>query len=157
MTDDDGNRDRHADLDRGVSTTLGYVLALAIAALLITGLLVAGGDFVEENRRLVINQELRVVGQQLGASVEMADRLVQAGGTGTTVRINKSVPAQVTGSEYRIEIVEESDPYLRLNSTDPAVSVDIEIENATALGASSANGGTVTITRDGGKLVIRNA
>jgi len=87
---------------RAVSTTLGYVLSLAIATLLITGLIIAGGGYVDAQREQVIRDELTVVGQQLAADVERADRLVRAGEAPLTVRVNKTFSDRVTGSNYRV-------------------------------------------------------
>jgi hypothetical protein len=142
--------------DRGVSTALGYVLALAMTALLITGLLVAGGDFVRDSQKQVVRQELQVVGNHVASNIELADRLAVAGDDTHEVTITRSLPEQVTGASYGIELVAESDPYLRLNSTRPDVSVEIEVDNSTALGDSYADGGDVTVELDSGELVIRN-
>lgn len=133
---------------RSTSTTLGYVLTLSIATLLVTGLLVAGGNFVGDNQSRVIRQELQVIGQHVAGSIEMADRLVVAGDDVRTVHLNQSFPQQVAGASYRIDIVAQPDPYVRLNSTQPDVSVEVDIDNTTSLGASSASTGRITVRYD---------
>ncbi|MDS0282984.1 DUF7266 family protein [Haloarcula onubensis] len=135
---------------RAVSTTLGYVLALAIATLLITGLIIAGGSYVDTQREQVIRDELTVVGQQLAADVERADRLVRAADTDSavTVRVNRTFSNTVTGAHYRLTLV-PGDGTLVLNTTSPDVTVRVPITNETALGASSARGGPVQIRYDG--------
>ncbi len=144
--------------DRSVSTALGYVLTLAIAALLVGGLFVAGGNFVDDRREQVIRQEMNVVGQHVASNVEEADRMVEAGGSSTEVSINQTFPDRVTGSSYRVELVEDDGGYLRINSTRPEVSVVIEVDNATALENSYAEGGEVAVIYDSGsdELVIRD-
>lgn len=145
--------------DRGTALALGYVLTLAIALVLVGGLFVAGGEFLEDERKQVVRQELEVIGQHLAANVEMADRLVQAGDDTSTVTLNRSFPERVTGTTYRVELVSGSDPTLRLNATDPEVSVEIEIDNTTSLRRSTATGGDVSVVYDPStdELVIQNA
>ena len=134
---------------RAVSTTLGYVLALAIATLLITGLIIAGGSYVDTQREQVIRDELTVVGQQLAADIERADRLVRAGDTDSsmTVRVNRTFSNRVTGESYQVTLV-PGDQTLVLNTTTPDVTVRVGLTNETALGASATRGGVVQIRYD---------
>jgi hypothetical protein len=134
--------------DRSTSTTLGYVLTLSMATVLVTGLFVAGGNFVGDRQTQVIRQELQVIGQHVAANVEMADRLAVAGDDVRAVQLNQSFPEQVAGASYRVDIVAQPEPYVRLNSTEPAVSVEVDIDNTTSLGASSASGGQITVRYD---------
>ena len=144
---------------RAVSTTLGYVLALAIATLLITGLITAGGSYVDSQREQVIRDELTVVGQQLAADIERADRLVSAGDTDSsmTVSVNKTLSRRVTGANYHVTL-EPGERDLKLNTTRPDVTIRIGLANETALGASSADGGTIQIRYDqsGEHLEVRD-
>jgi hypothetical protein len=150
--------DPHRRRARGVSSPLGYVLTLAITALLVTGLLVAGGNFVADTREQVVRQELEVVGQHVASNVEMADRLVRAGDDPTTVAVNGDLSERVTGSTYRVELVAQPDPYLRLNTTRPEVSVTVTLDNRTDLGASDVGGGDVSAVYDDAEdeVVIRS-
>jgi hypothetical protein len=134
---------------RAVSTTLSYVLALAIATLLVTGLIIAGGGYVDSQREQVVRDELTVVGQQLAADVERADRLVRAGDTDSsmTVTVNQTFSNRVTGTNYRMRLV-PSEQELVLNTTRPDVSVRIGLNSETDLGASTVGGGTVQIRYD---------
>lgn len=145
--------------ERASSLALGYVLALAIAMLLITGLLVAGGNLLDDGRKQVVRQELDVIGQQVAANVETADRLVEAGDDTSTVSINRSFPDRVAGTTYRVELVEDPEPTVRLNATDPEVSVEVEVDTTTAVDDSTALGGDVAVVYDSAadELVIRNA
>jgi hypothetical protein len=135
---------------RAVSTTLGYVLSLAIATLLITGLIIAGGSYVETQREQVIRDELTVVGQQLASDIERVDRLVRAGADGTvSVSVNQTFSNSVTGSSYRIDL-DADDRTVVLSTPNPEVTVRVGIANVTALGDSSVGGGAVQITYDEG-------
>jgi len=136
---------------RAVSTTLGYVLSLAIATLLITGLIIAGGSYVETQRDKVIRDELTVVGQQLAADIERADRLVRAGDTDNPVvlSVNQTFSNSVTGSTYTVGL-DESRSSVVLNTSRPEVSVRVGVTTETALSDSTVSGGTIRISYDAG-------
>jgi hypothetical protein len=152
--------------DRAVSTALGYVLSLAIASLLISGLMLAAGGFVESERERVVRSELEVIGQTLVADVEGADRL--ASSIDGDVRVRSSLPRRVGSSTYTIEI--RSDAYdgffdgyaeLYLNASSVDASVTYRIVTATPFGPSSSSliGGELVIVYDGGadQLEVREA
>lgn len=143
---------------RGVSVTVGYVAALGIASILVTGLLIAGVGFVDQTRDQVVRQELEVVGQHVASNVEAADRLVVAGNGTETVTVNETFPGDATGTTYRVSLVTDGGGQLHVNATNPDVSVAIDLENETALADSSANGGDIAVVYDPAteELVIRN-
>ncbi|WP_372479086.1 hypothetical protein ACAH01_10100 [Halomicrobium sp. HM KBTZ05] len=144
--------------DRAVSSTFSYVLSLAIATMLVTGLLVASGSFVEDRQRQVVRSELQVIGQQVSADIARADRLVRASDdpADATVRIEQQFPARITGTTYRLELVATPSPTIRLRSSSPEVRVTVGVQNRTALSNSSADGGTVVVGYDGNALGVRN-
>lgn len=149
------------DWNRAVSTTLGYVLTLGITAILVSGLLFAAGNFVEEQREDVIQTELDIVGEQIASHIHAADRLNQSGEGETEVLITQPFPAEVTRNPYDITLVEEEDPYLLLESRRPDVSSKVPLTNTTAVAQSSASGGTIQIEYDpdrgdSGAVVIKN-
>lgn len=136
---------------RGVSTTLGYVLMLSVASLLVVGLLTAGGGFVAEQREEVIRTELEVVGQQLASDIAAADRMAEASQgppSNIAVRIVQQRPSDVTGSTYDVTLVADADPQLRLESADPSVTVTVDLTNSTAVRQSSVGGGEVAVVYD---------
>jgi hypothetical protein len=130
--------------DRAVSSTLNYVLSLAIASLLVTGLLIAGGTFVEDRQREVIRSELSVIGQQVASDINRADRLLTAGSGPTKVAINQSFPRRIAGAGYDIQL-NPGDDELVLSSVDPEVRVDIHVETESTLVSSHADGGIVAV------------
>ena len=135
--------------DRAVSTTLSYVLTLAISAILVSGLLVAGGSYIDERRNAVVEDELTVIGQQLAAGLERADRLVVASdGSSPTLRIDQSFPNRVTGSGYRVSL-DAGDSNVVLESTSSDVEVAVGFVTRTGVdGSSSADGGEFRIRYD---------
>jgi len=144
--------------DRAVSSTLNYVLSLSIATLLVTGLLLAGGTFVEDRQEQVIRSELRVIGQQVASDINRADRLLSAGNGATRVTIRQSFPEQITGTGYDIR-VNPGDNELVLRSEDPAVRAEIRVETEQTLVSSYADSGVVVVRNQTGasdELVIAN-
>lgn len=144
---------------RAVTSTLSYVITLAIATVLVTGLLIAGGQFVGDQREEVIRTEMRVVGQQVAADIQRADRLVQAGeATGTpTVELTQEYPQRVTGSSYEIHLVPAGgNSHVELTSTLQEVIVRVNVTSETALVESRSNGGTVRVVYTGSGLEVRD-
>jgi hypothetical protein len=131
--------------DRGVSTTLNYVLGLGIALILITGLLLAGGTFVENQRDRSIRTELQVLGEQVSADVTMADRLVETTGDNESVQVGRSLPPRVAGSTYEVSIEGGSDPQVVVRTTDPEITVTVPVKTSTSIEPSSVSGGTVAV------------
>jgi len=150
--------------DRGVSSTLNYVLSLSIATLLVTGLLVAGGTFVEDRQKEVMRSELNVIGQQVASDINRADRLLTAGQGDTRVVVNQSFPKRITGSGYDILLstgdpLDPSDDTLTLVSQDPEVQVEVHVQTEQTLVESYADSGVVVVRNRTGtndELVITN-
>jgi len=145
---------------RAVSTTVSYTLTLAISALLVTGLIVAGGDYVDDRQEQVVRGELTVIGQQIVSDIAQADRLAGARTGPTTIKLNQSFPERVTGTGYRITLDPNSgDPEVELQSVDPKIRVTVGLVNETSVKQSTTNGGRVQVYYDSSgddKLEIRN-
>lgn len=123
---------------------------LAITTLLITGLLIGVGGFIEDQRTRAIESELRVVGQQIAADVQAADRYVQANSTAFTIR--RDVPNDVVGTSYTVSVVVDSprETYLRLTTNDPNVVVEVDMALENGIEETSFTGGSVAVTYDDG-------
>lgn len=132
---------------RGVSSTLNYVLALGIAAILITGLLIAAGGFVTTQRDVVLREEMDVVGQHIASNVEQADRLANASNGTTVVYVNQTFPDTVARSTYDVRLNASTEQVV-LTSTEPEHTVRINVTTNTKLQDSSADGGAITIRYD---------
>lgn len=145
--------------DRAVSTTLGYVLTLGITMLLLTGLVAAAGTYVETQREQVIRSELTVIGEQLSADLAAIDRLARTWGTDREV-VTRQLPAEVAGTSYTVEVVNPGPPgsgsYLRLTSTDPELTVEVDLELNTAIAGGSVGGGDLEIVYDGTDLEVHD-
>lgn len=114
--------------ERAVSTTLAYTLTLSITAVLVSGLLIAGGGLIEDQRQAITRDELTVSGQQLAGGLEDADRLAGAAEDGT-VKVGIWLPADVgAGGEYSLRLVNhptDADQPARGTVVVDAESVDV--------------------------------
>ncbi|EJN60266.1 DUF7266 family protein [Halogranum rubrum] len=140
--------------ERASSTTLSYVLSLSITAILISGLLVVGGDVVRDQREQTVQNELQVIGQQLAADLMAADRLAQAA-SGGTVRIASSLSEGVVGSTYTID-VDGTSGTLELSTTNPDVSVTVGFGTETGVTSTTVAGGNLRIVLVGGSLEVQH-
>lgn len=146
--------------DRAVSTALGYVLSLAIASILISGLMLAASGFVEGQREEVIRSELEVVGETLVADVEGADRLASA--VDGQVRVKSTLPRRVGSSAYTIAIEDgavSGDTVYRvsLSAASVDVSVTLRLVTNTPVRLGSVEGGELVVVSTGGDLEVRDA
>lgn len=133
---------------RGQSTALDYTLSLAVASLVITGLLVAAGDFVTHQREEVVRTELGVVGEQLAGEVAAADRLVRASDT-ESLSLNASLPETVAGASYTVAVDDTATgEWLNLTSQDPDITVSVRLETETPLDPDTVGGGRIRVVYD---------
>jgi hypothetical protein len=149
---------------RGVNTTVGYVLALGITTVLISGLLVAASGTLDAQQQSVIRSEMKVVGEQTAISMTAADRFTAAerDTTGTTAyEVSLLHPDDFAGEQYSIR-VEEYDPTnnlyrLVLRTNSPVVEQQVVFRSMTPVRETTVNGGALKITLDSGELVLTYA
>lgn len=137
--------------DRGVSTTLGYSLTLAITAILITGLLMAGGALVEDQRERIADEELSVSAEQLASGLGDADRL---SGTSTdgVLRITVWLPDRIAGGQYTVTLENQptaADQPARATIIARSQAVDVTAELSLRTSVPVANRTVV-----GGPLIV---
>jgi len=134
---------------RGQSTSLDYTLGLAIATLLVTGLVTAASGFVADNRQQVVRTELEVVGEHVANELVAADRLAQSGAETERLSVSKPLPARVAGTGYAVETnTVGSTQWVNLTASSPDITVSIRVRTATPIADAAVDGGTITITYD---------
>jgi hypothetical protein len=148
---------------RGQSTSLEYVLVVGITTLLVIGLVFSAGGYVEDQRERAIRTELEVLGQQVAADVAAGDRLVREGVT--DFNLSRNLPETVAGVTYTVAI-EVDDPgnapsrdtFVRLTTSDPDVTVDVDMALETDVAEGSVDGREIRVTFDtaADQLVIEN-
>ena len=147
--------------DRAVSTTVTYVLTMAITAVLLAGLITAAGGLVENQRTGAVRNELGVVGERMAGELTSVDGLVGAG-TQPTVRLRATHQRQVAGRYYSVEVVTNggrpcsSSECLVLRTDD--VTVTVPFATTTPVESGRVQGGTVVIEYDTANrtLAVRN-
>lgn len=136
--------------ERAASTTLGYVLALAISSLLVSGLLLAGGSFVGGERERVTTGELDVLGGQLAEGFHDADRLASTAGV-ENARVRVPLSDRAAGSGYTVTVVNQT-------SGDYPYRYDLIFESSAADASATVTVRThhevVPTSVDGGALVV---
>jgi hypothetical protein len=143
---------------RGTTTALSYVLALGIAMLLIGGLFMTTGSFLQDRREQTVRAELRVIGQQVAADYMTVDRLTRITDENASVDVAHELPATVTGTQYTIAARKTPTQKLLLSAHAPNVTVSISVSTQTALESESVLGGAIGVTYDddADTLVITN-
>jgi hypothetical protein len=127
-TDRAESRGRLRSDDRAVSVTVGYVMTLAIASLLLSGLFVAGGSFVETERERVAEGELTVIGERLAADLMTVERLAGTAESPSELTVVRPVtlPSRVSGVSYRIAVETTGiEGTVRLESDRADVTVEV--------------------------------
>lgn len=89
--------------DRAVSTTLAYAIGLAITTILISGLLIAGGTFVEAQESQAVRTELQVTGQRIAADTAGVDRTAATVENGS-LSVTRTYTDTVVNSEYEVSV-----------------------------------------------------
>lgn len=144
---------RAREADRGVSTTLGYVLTLSITAILVSVLLVGTGQYVDDQRSQVAERELSVLSERVAARTVDVDRMVRAGDGANAVRVSVDLPRTVAGTPYRIEVSEPSVTTPRthditLSTGRTGESVTVTVRTGVDVESASLAGGSVVVVYD---------
>ncbi|MDZ7702031.1 MAG: hypothetical protein U5J98_08160 [Halobacteriales archaeon] len=145
--------------NRAVSAVLGYILALAVMALVVSGLFVTAGNYVENQQERAIRAELEVVGNRLAADIAAIDRLALATGSSGEAELVSNLPPRTARQSYLIEIDEVTTGvyHLNLSTSDPDVSVTVKMRVQTTMIEDTVNGGDVRISFDGNEIEVADA
>ncbi|MFD1571770.1 DUF7266 family protein [Halorubrum laminariae] len=136
--------------DRAVSVTVGYVLTLAIGALLLSGVVIAVGGVIDAQTQRTVESELSVTGQTAVANLESADRLARAaeadrpGSEGAvTVTVDADLPTRIAGRGYRIEINSSA---VVVRTERPDVRIEIPHAATGDVSETTVRGGPIRIS-----------
>lgn len=157
--------------DRAVSTSVSYVLVLAIVALLTSGLVVGFAPLVADQQRDTVRSTMTVFGNDLAGDIDSADRLAATAGDDGTVELDARLPDRVGGTPYEIELRNRTGENgypdyhydIELRSDDPAATVSVSVRSRHPVEIESGvlDGGRIRIELVRGgtdpTLVMRNA
>ncbi|MFB6353666.1 MAG: hypothetical protein ABEJ92_06225 [Halobacteriales archaeon] len=145
--------------DRGVSAVLGYVLVLGIVTLLISGLFLAAGNFVENQHQRAVRAEFEVVGNRVAADIAAIDRLALASGPDGRAELEVNLPPLAAGKTYEITTSSAGGnvSFVNVSTTDASfdVAVEVRVKTDTTLAATTVSGGDVVIVYDGSQIEVR--
>ncbi|WP_200531464.1 hypothetical protein [Halorubrum sp. LN27] len=154
-------RPRFGGDERGVSTAVGYVLTLAIGAVLLSGVVIGIGGVVDSQTDRVVRGDLEVTGQTVVANLESADRLARAAESGrpagaapANVSVAVDLPTRLAGRPYRIAVTNAS---VTLRTDDPEMAVEIPHAANVTVSESNVRGGPVRIQYDSGTETLEVA
>jgi hypothetical protein len=142
--------------ERGVSVTVGYVLTLAIGAVLLSGVVIGVGGVVDSQTDRAVRGDLAVLGQTTAANVESADRLARAaeadrssaaGATNASVSVAVDLPTRVAGISYRITVDNDA---VTLRTNHPEATLEIPHAARLNVTPASVRGGPIRIVYDHG-------
>lgn len=141
---------------RAVSPAVTQALTIGITSLLVTGLLLSGGSFLDEEQKDIARQGLIDVGSGVASDLVRLDQF-QAGGEPRTLAFTSTYPDRIAGEGYRIHLLPGPDrTTIYVNSTASDLSTQVRFENETAVCERRVSGGTVVIAYDSTCLEVRN-
>lgn len=163
--------------NRGVSTVVGYSITVIITTLLVTGLIIGIGGFVNDQRERAVRGELEVVGSQLASDLTALDQLVRGGvatggsPTSLTLESQRPLPSTAAGVSYRVSFEDRTGGtgadvvVLSTESPDVNVTARLATTEEVPVRPTRLAGGDVNITFDGsspppgaiGELVVTDA
>jgi len=97
------------DGERGVSSPLGYILNLSIAAIVLVGLGATGAAFFDTNADAAIEEDLAAYGNELAGDIQSVDRLAAQSDATRVVDARSSLGTAVRGTDYVVEVINASD------------------------------------------------
>ena len=144
--------------ERSVSVTVNYAMNLAVAALLVGGVLAATGGMVEDRRESAIRSELSVVGERVATDLNAADRLAVVGTGDPEVAVSVSLPERLAATRYDVTVESSPNARLVLTSRNPEVTVTVGFHHETPVEETTVRGGDLRIVlNDAGELEVREA
>lgn len=95
--------------DRGVSSPLGYVLNLSIAAIVLVSVGAMGALFVDAHASATVQEDLETYGYTLAGDIQEVDRLIAQSGASGEVGTRSALSERVRGDIYEIHVINASD------------------------------------------------
>lgn len=134
--------------DRAVSFTVSYVLTIAIAVLLVSGILFTAGELVRDQRDGAVRDEGTVVADETAATVMAVDRLARMGSE-STASVAVPLPRTLATQPYTVTLREtDSGPVVVVRTDAPAVSVTLPVVVEAPVTDSTVSGGPARVVYD---------
>lgn len=145
--------------DRGVSFTVSYVLTIAIAVLLVGGIILTAGQTVKTQRESAIRDAATVTGDETAAAVMAVDRLVRASNetNETNVTTALALPETLADQPYTVSLnASGGEGIVVVEADSPGVVVRTPLAVETPVRNATVAGGDVRVVyrRSTGKLTL---
>lgn len=137
------------DDTRAVSPAVTQALTIGISTILITGLLVSGGQYIEERQENTVRTGLQDIGSGVTSDLVRLDQF-PTGTLENELSFTSEYPDRLAGQGYRIEVVDGSPVTITVSSTVESLSTTVRFESDTDVCDSTVGGGTVTVAYNQG-------
>jgi hypothetical protein len=138
-------RNQSLDTDRRAAVTaLSHALTLGMTSLLILALLLGTTGFLDSQRSVTAQDELRTIGNRLAGELGQVDELGQQGGS---VNLTATHPDRVAGSTYDVQLktgpgeCDGAQTCIVLTTSEFDIQETVPIHNETALTVTHPGGG----------------
>lgn len=140
---------------RGVSTTVSFVLAVAITAILVGGLLLGVGGLMEDQQDRTLDNELRILSERVATDLTTIEQAAST--TDDRIVVTKHAPRTLAGQTYTVQLVDDcqetyTDACVRLESGERSHTVPIRLNSSVS--PASVPGGTFWIVQDNSTITI---
>lgn len=144
-----------SDDDRGVNSTISYVLFTAILAVLITTVIGGVGAYGDAQQTTIVRDSLDTIGDDTANTLMEVDQV--AANEYTTIMYRTRSPERVAGTGYTITLFEQNGAqYIRLDGDNTDVVVKKRIVTTHPIDTEAAvKGGTLYIVVEDGILTIK--
>lgn len=134
---------------RAVSPAVTQALTIGITTLLVTGLLLSGGAFLESEQENIARQGLIDIGAGISSDIVRLDQFEPASGS-QSIAFTSTYPDRVAGEGYRVHLTPgTSESTIYINSTTSDLSTQVRFRNTTAVCERRVTGGTIAVAYDG--------
>ncbi|MHB9285709.1 hypothetical protein ACKVMT_01555 [Halobacteriales archaeon Cl-PHB] len=137
---------------RGASIAITHALAVGITALLVSGLLVGAGNYLDQQQRTVAREQLSDVGSDVVDKINRLDGL-NATGENVSVTLHPTYPRTVAAEPYLVEIrtsgPTEGTLLVRSSTLHRPLRFPVNTStqlNPTSLSTTGARGGSPTLS-----------
>lgn len=135
--------------ERAVSFNVGYVISVAIATILVLGLIMGVGGVLESQQDRAVEHQTDVIGDQTAAGVMAVDRLGSQG-DGTNTTLERQLPSDVVGTPYSVSLINyPSGPHLVVEAVETGYVTEIPVEvDADVKSTAVPGGATIEIVHE---------
>ncbi|WP_302083363.1 DUF7266 family protein [Salinibaculum rarum] len=145
------------DDTRGVSSPVSYILNLSVFLVIMVTVSMGASAFMTSTTQASTENSLETTGQQFSQSIMDVDRLVRGSAATGEIGTVVSLPPQVNGKYYKIQVINESDAtgdpcsnsciILQTNNGEATEVVDFTLGGETTIESKTFQAGSVYLAR----------